>query len=200
MNTKLVFIRHGITAWNKQKRYCGRVDVGLSREGRQQAKKLALALKGACFDKIYSSDKKRALETCRIIFGKGKFTKAKGLREINFGVLEGLRHEAIMKKYGKVYTDWIKDPHKHHIPGAEKLCDFKKRICGQVNRICRANPGKTVAVVCHGGVIGIFVTSILKTKNFWQRIPKATSVTVVEFKKDKPCIVKFNDIAHLWER
>ncbi|MFA5156407.1 MAG: histidine phosphatase family protein [Candidatus Omnitrophota bacterium] len=184
MNTRLVLIRHGITAWNKEKRYCGRIDVGLSREGKRQAKKLASALKGIGFDKIYSSDKKRALETCRIVFGKSKFTKVKGLREINFGVLEGLRHKAILKKYGALYENWVKDPHRHHIPKAEKLRDFKERICGQINQICRANPDKTVAVVCHGGVIGIFVSSLLKSRKFWQHIPKPASVTVVEYKRD----------------
>ncbi len=182
MATKLILIRHGITRWNKEGRYCGRIDVNLSREGRSQAKKLNRIFKGVSVDKIYCSDKKRALQTCRIIFGGAKFTKLKALREINFGVLEGLSHKQIMQKYGAVYERWIKDPYKNHIPGAEKMDDFKKRICTVINKIARGNPDKTVAIVCHGGVIGIFVSSIYKSKNFWHYIPKAASITAVTFR------------------
>ena len=197
MATKLILIRHGITSWNKQKRYCGRLDVGLSRQGRGQAEKLARTLKGLPVDKIYCSDKKRALQTCRIIFAGTKFSKEKGLREINFGMLEGLRHKQIMKKYGAVYENWIKDPYRNHIPKAEKMQDFKKRVCACINKIARHNPDKTVALVCHGGVIGIFVSSIHRSKNFWHYVPKATSVTVVKYNNGKPRIAKFNNIAHL---
>ena len=184
MTTKLILIRHGVTRWNKEGRYCGRIDVNLSREGRNQAKKLKPIFKGIAVDKIYCSDKKRALQTCRIIFGGAKFTRLHGLREINFGVLEGLRHQQIMKKYGAIYQKWIKDPYKNHIPAAEKMNDFKKRICSVINKIARDNPDKTVAIVCHGGVIGIFVSSIYKSKDFWHYVPKSASVTVVEYKKN----------------
>jgi broad specificity phosphatase PhoE len=197
MTTRLLLIRHGITAWNKQRRYCGRLDVGLSREGRQQAAKLRRQLQGVSFDKVYCSTKKRALQTCRIIFDTAKFTKVAGLREINFGVLEGLRHGEIMQKYGRLYENWIEDPYKNLIPKAEPIQAFKKRIRRALKKIACRNHGKTVAVVCHGGVIGIFVSSVLKSKDFWRYVPKATSVTAVEYEKGRPRIKKFNDIAHL---
>ncbi|MFA6079813.1 MAG: histidine phosphatase family protein [Candidatus Omnitrophota bacterium] len=195
--TRLVFIRHGITVWNAQRRYCGHKDVALSREGARQAAKLAGSLKTAEFDKIYCSDRKRAVQTCRIIFEQAKFIKVKGLKEINFGVLEGMKHKDIMLKYPDVYERWLEDPYKNHIPKAEKMKVFKKRVEGAVKRIIRSNRGKTVAIVCHGGVIGVFVCGILKSGNFWGRIPSAASVTVVEYKKGKARIKKFNDTAHL---
>ncbi|MDD5044802.1 MAG: histidine phosphatase family protein [Candidatus Omnitrophica bacterium] len=197
MATELILIRHGITNWNKARRYCGCKDVPLSSEGRAQAVKLHRKLKDVCFDRIYSSDRKRALETCRIIFGRVRIAKVKGLREINFGVFEGLRHTEIMKKYGPVYKKWLSDPYQHHIPRAEKMADFKKRIYVSFAKIARANPDKTVAVVCHGGVIGVFVGGIYRSKDFWRYVPGATSVTVVKYKNRTPRIMKFNDIAHL---
>jgi broad specificity phosphatase PhoE len=182
MKTRLILIRHGITRWNKEGRYCGRIDVNLSREGRSQAKKLKTVFKAISVDRIYCSDKKRALQTCRIIFGKTKFTRLHGLREINFGAIEGLRHQEIMKKYGSIYQKWIKDPYQNHLPAAEKMNDFKKRVCSVINKIARRNPGKTVAIVCHGGGIGIFVSSIYKSNDFWHYVPKAASITMVTFR------------------
>lgn len=101
MITKLFLIRHGITQWNKEKRYCGYKDVLLSKQGKMQIIKLGRKIKSTNFDSIYSSDRKRALETKNILFGSRYYRKIKALREINFGVLEGLKSEDILKKYPK---------------------------------------------------------------------------------------------------
>ncbi len=213
MQTKLVFIRHGITAWNKQKRYCGSKDIGLSNQGKAQIVKLRKSFslenhKKISFDRIYCSDRKRALQTCSILFGSGfgnrkpnhglaagrDFIKVKGLREIDFGALEGLRHDEILEKYPQVYKEWLVDPYKGRIPEAEPMRVFKKRVQGAIKKILQANRGKTIAIVCHGGVIGIFVSSILKSRNFWSFVPSAASVTVVEHKNNKLSIKQFNQI------
>jgi broad specificity phosphatase PhoE len=193
MRTKLVFIRHGITAWNKQKRYCGCKDIGLSSQGKAQIVKLRKSLK-ISFDRIYCSDRKRALQTRAILFGMTDFTKVKGLREIDFGALEGLKHDEILEKYPQVYKEWLADPYKGRIPEAEPIRVFKNRVRGAIKKILQANRGKTIAVVCHGGVIGIFVSSILKSRNFWSYVPSAASVTVVEHKNNKLSIKQFNQI------
>jgi broad specificity phosphatase PhoE len=186
MTTKLILIRHGITAWNKQGRYCGYKDVGLSSEGKAQVVKLRerLRLKN-CFDKIYCSDRKRALQTKAILFGRINFARVKGLREINFGALEGLKHDEIMEKYPKVYKEWLVDPYKGRIPRAEPMQVFKKRVGVAIKKIIRSNRGKTIAVVCHGGVIAIFVSSILKSGDFWSYVPSPASITIVEYKGNK---------------
>jgi len=180
MGTKLVLIRHGITEWNKQGRYCGCKDIGLSDQGKAQVLRLRKKFKGFEFDKVYCSDRKRALQTRAILFGRMDFVKMEGLREIDFGVLEGLRHDEILKKYPKLYKKWLADPYKGRIPEAEPLRVFKKRVQGAIKKILQANRGKTVAVVCHGGVIAIFVSSILKSRDFWRHVPSAASVTIVE--------------------
>ncbi|MDD5432092.1 MAG: histidine phosphatase family protein [Candidatus Omnitrophica bacterium] len=197
MATKIVLIRHGVTRWNKEKRYCGCMDIGLSKEGKAQAEKLKKHLSGNKFHKIYSSDRKRALQTAKIIFKGLKLIQVKGLREMSFGVMEGLRHDDILKKYPKEYSRWLENPFKYNIPKAEALVDFKKRVNCAIRKIVDSNRGKTVAVVCHGGAIGIFVTGILKKKDFWRHVPKTTSVTIVEFMKNKPKIKLFNAASHL---
>jgi len=197
MATQLVLIRHGVTEWNKDMRYCGYKDVSLNTQGKAHAMRLRNALKSFEFDRVYSSDRKRALQTGRIIFNGAKIIKIGALREINFGVLEGLTHEEIMKKYADAYKKWLKDPFKNRIPGAEPMSAFKKRIQAVIKGIIRLNHDKTVAIVCHGGVIGMFVSGILKSRNFWRCIPSSASITIVEYKKGAPGIKLFNDTAHL---
>ncbi|MCG2714073.1 MAG: histidine phosphatase family protein [Candidatus Omnitrophica bacterium] len=189
---RLILIRHGITEWNKQGRYCGYKDVGLSSQGKAQAVKLRKSLKNISFDRIYCSDRRRALQTKAIVFGRATFIKVSDLREIHFGVLEGLKHDEVMKKYAQIYKKWLKDPFKIRIPEAESMQAFKKRVLRAMKKITHLNQGKTIVVVCHGGVIGIFVSSILKSRNFWSYVPSPASVTIVEYKKGKFRIKKFN--------
>lgn len=193
MVTRLTLIRHAITRWNKSGRYCGCKDVALSKEGEAQARALAKRLKCVKFDKIYSSDRKRALQTARIIFKKARIIKVSSLREINFGVLEGLRHKDILMRYPVVYRKWIKDPYQDCIPRAESMAVFKKRVRRGIEKIVRENSGRELAIVCHGGVIGIFVSSLLKKKNFWGYVPKGASLTVVEYRSGLPKLKKFNE-------
>ena len=192
MTTRLIFIRHGITAWNKQRRYCGRKDVSLSRQGKAQVLKLCPGFNNIAIDRIYCSDRKRAMATRNLLFGKRHFTKEKNLREIDFGVLEGLRHEQILKKYPQAYKRWLRDPYQVSIPRAETMAAFKKRVTSAIKKIVRLNPGKTIAIVCHGGVIGIFVSSILRNRHFWKYVPSPASVTMVTYKNNKYSLDKFN--------
>ena len=198
MVTRLILLRHGITRWNIEKRYCGYKDVPLAREGKAQAALLRQGLKGITFDRIYSSDKKRAIETARILFDGARIIKVKGLREISFGVMEGLRHRQILKKYPGAYGKWLADPFRRHMPKAEAMGAFKKRVFGAIHGIVSVNPGKTVAVVCHGGTISIFISGILKKKDFWRYIPRAASASIVEYRKGKPRIKQFNQRGRVW--
>lgn len=195
--TKLILIRHGQTLWNQTKRYCGSKDIGLNRVGLAQAGLLCRKLKSKQVHKIYCSDKKRALQTAAIVFGPVKIEKIPGLGEIHFGAFEGLTHRQIMKKYAPIYKKWLKDPFSADIPQGEKLCDFKKRVIAAIKTIVKCNPGKTVAVVSHGGAISIFINHLLRSKNFWQQIPRPTSVSIIEYANRKPRIKVFNDTSHL---
>ena len=195
--TRLILIRHGQTLWNAKKRYCGSTDIGLSAKGKKQARCLKEKLNGIAIHKIYSSGRKRAIQTSRIIFNGAKIIKVAALREIDFGALEGMYYKDIMRKYKEVYENWVKDPYTHRIPKSEPIRIFKKRVETAINKISRDNAGETAAIVCHGGVIGVFASGILKSRNFWRYVPSAASITIVEYKKGRPRIKLFNDTAHL---
>lgn len=196
MATTLYLIRHGVTEWNKKKKYCGRINVPLSNQGKRQAAKLAKRLTSVEFDKIYSSNKKRAIQTAGIVFKNKGITLVKELQEVNFGVMEGLTYRQILKKYPEDYKKWIKNPYRCCMPQAESLNVFRKRVKKAIAQIIKINRGKTIAVVCHGGAISVFITAILKNKKFWGYIPEPTSITIVEYENNKPHVELFNSIEH----
>jgi len=64
---KLIFIRHPITNWNKQKRYLGRADITLNWKGQKQAELISNYLRNQNISAIYSSSLMRAYQTASII-------------------------------------------------------------------------------------------------------------------------------------
>lgn len=197
MATKLILIRHGITDWNLEKRYCGRRDIKLNAEGKQQARLLERRLKEEKIQGVYASDRMRAMQTAKIIFKGLKIKKAPGLREISFGSFEGSTCAEIMRETPGIYKRWLKDPFKINIPKGERLNNFKKRVVTTFKEIISLNPGKTIAVVCHGGVLSIFINEILKKRKLFRYIPPPASISILEYKNNKPKILLLNDISHL---
>ena len=197
MATRLILVRHGQTEWNLKKRYSGFLDVALNKTGKLQAKRLMGILKEEKIDKIYASDRKRAIQTARIIFKKERIEKIPELREVHFGVFEGLTYKEIMAKHPVIYKKWLRDPFSVKIPKGEHLLDFKKRIVAALQRIVKLNKDKTVAVFTHGGAISIFMDHLLKSGKFWEQVPHSASVTIFEFKGKKPKIKLFNGVSHL---
>lgn len=198
MATRLILIRHGQTAWNLEKRYCGFVDIGLNAQGINQSKCLSTRLAGEEIHKVYSSDRKRAIQTAEIALNARVSEKKPDLREVHFGVFEGLTYKEIMQKYPEIYIKWIENPFSVVIPEGEDLRDFKTRVVNAFTDIACSNQDKTVAVFSHGGVISIFINYILKTTDFWDKIPNSTSLTMVEYENRQAKIKVFNDTSHLW--
>ena len=62
---KIVLLRHGESAWNKENRFTGWTDVDLTEKGVAEAEKAGVTLReyGFNFDKAYTSYLKRAVKT-----------------------------------------------------------------------------------------------------------------------------------------
>lgn len=181
MATRIILIRHGETEWNRKRIYCGSSDIRLNKNGRKQAQKLRKKMRNEDIHKVYSSDRKRAIETARIVFGKHRVSKIKELREMHFGCLEGLTHNEVMSRYQDVYCRWLNDPFGVRLPDGESLQAFRKRVVSGIRKIARRNKGKAIAVISHGGAISVFLNNILRSRDFWKYIPKSIEMAVVEY-------------------
>lgn len=197
MGTRIILIRHAQTDYTFKKRYSGSIDIGINPTGKAEANKLYIKLKEERVHKIYSSDRIRAIQTAKIVFKKAEIEKIPDLREMHFGIFEGLTYEEILGRYPDIYRRWINNPFRTAIPLGEDLRDFKKRVIKIFQNIISLNKNKTIAIVSHGGTISVFINSILKIKDFWKYIPKSASISIIEYKNGKPEIKLFNDISHL---
>lgn len=196
MPTKLILIRHGQTHWNLKKRYLSLTDIDLNEEGLRQAAKLRRRLRKENIYKVYSSDTKRTLHFAEIVFGGTYIEKVPELREMNFGVFEGLTYCKIMEKYPEIYTEWLDNPVGVIIPRGESLSDFRKRVRKKLVEIISFNTNKTLAIVTHAGPIKIILGDILKLKDIWKINVDLASLNVIEFKGAKVKILLLNDTSY----
>jgi 2,3-bisphosphoglycerate-dependent phosphoglycerate mutase len=105
---KLVLIRHGESAWNKENRFTGWTDVDLSEKGLSEAHSAGQLLKkeGYTFDLAYTSVLKRAIRTLWICLDEMDLMwipvhRTWRLNERHYGALQGLNKSETAAKYGE---------------------------------------------------------------------------------------------------
>ena len=105
---KLVLVRHGESIWNKENRFTGWIDVGLSEKGVGEAVEAARLLKhdGYTFDVAYTSVLKRAIKTLWIILEEMDLMwlpvhRSWRLNERHYGALQGLDKAETTRRHGE---------------------------------------------------------------------------------------------------
>lgn len=104
---KIVLLRHGESAWNKENRFTGWTDVDLTEKGVQEAYRAGDLLKeqGFIFDKAFTSYLKRAVKTLNCVLDRLDqdwipVEKSWRLNEKHYGALQGLNKRETAEKYG----------------------------------------------------------------------------------------------------
>jgi len=104
---KLVLLRHGESAWNRENRFTGWVDVDLSESGAAEAQRAARRLKeaGFDFDIAFTSVLRRAIRTLWITLDELDrmwipVHHSWRLNERHYGALQGLNKAETAARYG----------------------------------------------------------------------------------------------------
>ena len=153
--TELLFIRHGETDWNRQQRFQGQIDVPLNATGHAQAARVAARLAADRHDALITSDLLRARETAAplaLAWDRPAVALA-GLREQNFGILEGLDVPTIKARHPDLWMRWLEHRADFALPGGESLRQFHTRVMTAVRELVESHAGSRLAVVTHGGVL-----------------------------------------------
>jgi 2,3-bisphosphoglycerate-dependent phosphoglycerate mutase len=103
---KLVLLRHGESAWNKENRFTGWTDVDLTDRGREEALRAGELLleAGLTFDIAFTSVLKRAIRTLWIVLDRMDLmwipvTRDWRLNERHYGALQGLNKAETAAKH-----------------------------------------------------------------------------------------------------
>jgi probable phosphoglycerate mutase len=152
----IIFVRHGLTDWNRAGRFQGQIDIPLNAEGIEQAERTGAVFREDRIDAVYSSDLARARQTAEPISratGLPVLLES-GLRERRYGVLEGRTHDEVLRDHPDTYGRWrARDPDFVLPGGGESLRELHRRVADQMRALAASHAGQTIVAVTHGGVL-----------------------------------------------
>ncbi len=197
---RLILLRHGMTDHNLQRRYAGSLDIPLNGEGLVQAQKLALRMASVPVNAVYASDLKRARQTAQVVFAGRDIRILPSLREINFGIFEGLTFEEVDQKYPQLCRAWFDNPLGTPIPQGESFSDFCQRVRGGVASVLSGHKQESVVMVSHGGPLRVILSDAMgrKVEDMWSIEQHNSGVSIIEYDGARaPRVVLLNDTTHL---
>lgn len=199
--SRLIFIRHGESTWNRDRRIQGQLDPPLSELGQEQARAVARRLASRPVDALYTSDLLRASQTAEQIALSTGLAAApmQELREIFLGEWEGLQSDDIAKRFPAEWAAWIREPSWDIVPGGEGAEVFEQRVDSALEQLFERHPQGDAIVVTHGGVIQVALHRVVGRSShgiFAFRISNA-SMSVVERRGARMVIGTVNDTSHL---
>lgn len=184
MNTTLHFIRHAEVESAYQGVFGGTIDMNLSPRGEAQARILADYLKNQPLDAIFASPMKRVQQTLAPLRAQSDLQPVilSDLHEVNFGIWQGLNFAQVKERYGFDSHQWLEALVGGKVAQAENMEAYQARIENCLRRIREQGQGKSVGVFCHGGVIRMLISLLLRlpyAKMDWMEIEYASISTVV---------------------
>jgi len=172
--TRILAVRHGETAWNRDTRIQGHTDIDLNAHGRWQAAQLAQALRDEPIHAFYASDLSRAFETAEAVaqvHGQAVNQHA-GLRERHFGSFEGRTWAEVESDFPEEARAWRTRVPDFAPMGGESLLQLQTRVVQTVSELAARHPGQQVLMVAHGGVLDILYRAAtrldLQAPRSWQ--------------------------------
>lgn len=201
MSTRVIFVRHGETVWNREGRCQGSSDIPLSEIGLEQAEALAAVLGRETVAAIYSSDLIRARQTADAIAGRHRLpvTTDARLRELNQGELEGRSLKEMLAGQPDLLKRWMDEPADVCMPGGESLRAMQARAGRALEEIIRRHPDQTVIVVGHGLCTRSLLCRMLEIDLNRFRIFRLDNASISETECNARGIVlvRVNDTHHL---
>ena len=196
VTNRIILVRHGEPSVTARGRCYGRLDVGLSENGRRQIEKACEFLRKFEFSAIYSSPRIRARESASIIAAQSKlFYETKNdLSEIDFGDFENLTYEEVERKFPEIYRQWMETPTQVEFPNGESFSRMQKRVLQATDELRSEHTGEIVAVVAHGGVNRIILAHFLRLddENIFRLEQSYAGASVIDFYGEFPLVKIMN--------
>ena len=200
---RLLLVRHGVTAWNREGRFQGHLDPPLSDTGQREAALLAtrIAADGALRPtRIMASSLSRARQTADAIAGAVGVGVEADVRliEIGQGEWEGRTHAELELEDAERYREWRSGAGIRQPPGGEPIADADRRVRALLDDLA-ANDRWPVCLVSHGGTLRIMAHALLDLRDGRSRAMDVdnASLSVVAGAGGTWRLERWNDTLHV---
>lgn len=151
---RISILRHGITDANENGIYIGKTDLPLSQNGREALQEKYETHEYPKVQRAYSSPLERAVQSAEILFPDREIVIVDDLREMDFGVFEGLSVDDLIELDS--YKKWLKGGLDNPPPNGESLRNMMLRCYSALNLIIldMMKEGITHSgVITHSGIL-----------------------------------------------
>jgi len=199
IETNIWIIRHGEPEAGAQGRCYGRLDVGLSLEGRKQLERVADHLRSEPLAAIYASPLRRTMESATIL-GRHHSCGVEilaGAREFDFGDFEGLSYDEIAQSYPEIYRDWMEKPTETQFPNGESFEYMRTRVVETAEFLRSRHANQSVVLVTHGGVARIMLAEALElsSTNIFRIAQRYAAINRIRYMNAYPSVELVNGAA-----
>ncbi len=189
MKQTLLFIRHGQTTWNVEHLLPGQLPgIPLTDTGREQAERLAEALKVLPITAVVSSPLERAYDTA-VYLANARALSVQvedDLKDTDVGPWAGKKIEELTKT-DSAWKEYVRDP-THAPEGIETFPQVQQRVVAAVERwLKRESVGNYPAFVAHADVVKLLLAYYMGldvTRAGWLHIDNA-SVSMIELEPEQ---------------
>ena len=205
MSLTLYFLRHGQTPLSRTDSFCGSgLDPELTAEGSAMAESFAETYRTLEWRGVYASPLRRTVATAQPLCTalNLEINQCAELQEIGYGQWEGLTKEEVSEKYHDDYIRWQADPAWYAPTNGESGVLIARRGLQAIEQIRQKYADGNVLIVSHKATIRIILCSLLgiDAGRFRTRLVcPVGSVSVVEFNRHGPLLLKLADRSHLSE-
>ena len=203
--TTTLLLRHGATELSAERRFSGRDDIALTKEGIRQARLTARRLAaGPGVDVIVTSPLQRARRTAEAV------AEATGapmivdddLAEADFGQWQGLSFAEASQRWPDELAAWQASPDAAP-PGGESFAMVALRVLSAIDRLIKAHQHCSAVVVSHVTPIKTLVCRALLAPPeamFRMNLDVASLTRIDCFDNGSALLRSFNDTAHLQQQ
>ena len=216
MTLRLIFVRHGLSSFNKEGRIQGRNDLStLTKDGQLQAEAVGKTISSIPIDAIYSSPLQRASETTKIIIeqhqSSPKAIYTNELLEVDLGPWSGLTKNEIKKHFPEELFIWQKEPKELTIirDDGTRFQPIKELLYQAetfLKNLFKAYSGsdKTILIVAHNAILRCLILKLINepSQGFKRLKLDNTSISICNIAfnnwEDRQVQIQcLNNIAHL---
>jgi broad specificity phosphatase PhoE len=141
---------------------------------------------------VYTSPSIRALETARPIAAAHDLEpiEHEALREIDFGLLEGLTFDEISTSHEELFQTWMRSPTDVRFPGGESFVEVRRRVLAAAAALRDRHRSQTIAVVSHGGPIRAILADALElpAEAVFRLDLRYGGVSIIDWTRDTPLV------------
>ena len=205
-DARLILVRHGVTDWNREGRWQGRLDPPLSQDGHREARLLAARaasdpeLRSA---RIMSSTLGRAAQTAEAIgaaLGVAVEPEPR-LMEIGAGEWEGRTHAELEATDAERYRAWRSQASDVRPPGGEALEDAVGRVRDVLAEVARGPGPWPIVLVSHGGILRVIANLLFDLPAGWMwnlDVDNASVSAATRVGNGRWRLDRWNDTLHLF--